>query len=494
MRISFLVLILLTAGVYRGMSQKVNTYDQTYGQELDDFFQRQLENWDLPGFAVGIVKDGEVIFAGGYGYANIAAQIEATPATIFRISSITKSFTALGIGTLVKDSLLNLDEPIISYYPSFRMKESYKNDLITLRDLLSHQTGLPRHDILWFFPKRNLTSDQLYANLRFLDSNISFRQAYQYNNIMFSLAAHVGEKVSGNNWLRLLDNRVIRPLGMQSTCWEFQDEEIFARGYVKKSGEVEVVPVGALKLDLIGAAGNLFSTVDDMNKYMLFLLQATKEKSNDMVDQPYLTQMMSSQVSQRVPSFASYGLGLRLVSYEGTRIVWHAGASTGYSSLFTIIPEEQIGIVILSNAGFRNPSTSIIRNTIIDQMLEIDGPDWEKVIGEGFLRRQKEEAEDEPENQIPARELGHYLGEFTHPAYGEVVVSTNGSQLLLSLNGNSNFTVSHKTADTFSAMHNIREDVNFPMTFSFDDQGIIQHVKIPFEELVDPIVFTRSSN
>ena len=484
----------LTIVSISSFGQTIDTYTKTYDHELDKLVKRLVKKWDLPGMAIGIVKDDQVVYAKGFGYADLESKEKATPQSIYRISSMTKSFTALTIGSLVQEEIIDLDEPIQTYYPPFQMKEDYKNSIVSMRDLLAHRTGLPRHDILWFFPKENLTQEDFFKNIRYLESNMSLREKYQYNNIIFSYAAFIGEQVSQTPWEELLTKRVLDPLELRNTFLSRPADIAVSTPYVKRSNEVRAVDLKASTISpYIATAGDIFSNVDDINKYLLFLLKSVKEKENPITSKAFFNQMISPQSSHQTPNLASYGLGLRLVYHNGNKIVWHAGASTGYSSIFTFVPEHNIGLVVLSNAGFRNPSTSIIRNTVLDKLLKAEGKDWEQIITKRFEERNKDEEEGDESESIAPKKSIHYLGTYTHPAYGTIIVNTEQEQLELNFNGVEKFIISHKNGDTFDVVYDIREDVAFPMTFLSDDNGQVNRVEIPFEETVAPIVFRKKS-
>lgn len=469
----------------------IDTYSATFNHDLNQLIEETMGEWDVPGLAVGVVKDDEVVFLKGFGYADIETQRPVDPQSSFRIASVTKSFTALLIGTLVDEGLLDLDVPIREYWSGFQMQEPYVSTVVTMRDLLSHQTGVPRHDILWFFPKVGMSREAFYSNVRYLDTNLSFRQAHQYNNIMFSLSTYIAEQVSGTAWTEQLQTQVLDKLGMDETSLDAPDPAVLAAPYVKQDGAVTFVQNPIATADYIASAGALFSSANDMTKYLRFLINAAHDPQNPVVTKRYFSQMIASQVSQRGPTFGGYGLGLRVVDYNGHKVVWHFGATTGYSSLLSFVPEERIGIIVLTNAGFRNPTNLIIRNIVFDKMLGESGQDWVSVYRERFRTILAEQEEEAFESQPPIRVWEAYAGTYEHPAYGIVEIASLETGLTFILNGHDDFDVQYRQYDAFRIQNRVREDIAYTLTFSTDGEGAINRLEIPFEERVAPIVFVK---
>ena len=188
---------------------------------FDEFMSAAMREFKVPGAAVAVVKDGKIILAKGYGYRDVARQLPMTGATIFPIASITKSFTVTALGTLVDQGRLDWDKPVREYLPGFRMYDPVMTEQLTTRDMVTHRSGLPRHDLIWY--SSSLSREELVARLRYLEPNKPIREKFQYNNLMFVTAGYLGGRILGSNWEELVRKRVLEPLGMINT--KFSSDE-----------------------------------------------------------------------------------------------------------------------------------------------------------------------------------------------------------------------------------------------------------------------------
>ena len=188
---------------------------------FDDFMSAAMREFKVPGAAVAVVKDGKIILAKGYGYRDVARQLPMTGATLFPIASITKSFTVTALGTLVDQNRLDWDKPVREYLPGFRMYDPVATEQLTARDMVTHRSGLPRHDLIWY--SSSLSREELVARLRYLEPNKPIREKFQYNNLMFVTAGYLGGRILGSSWEDLVRQSVLEPLGMMNSTFSSDD-------------------------------------------------------------------------------------------------------------------------------------------------------------------------------------------------------------------------------------------------------------------------------
>lgn len=236
---------------------------------LDTALQRVLKVYQAPGFAVAVVRKNEVIYARGFGYPNIAKKLPVTPNTVFAIASCTKAFTATLIGQLQKEGKLDIDKPVNSFMPSLRFYNDAMNNSITLRDMMAHRTGLPRHDLSWaFFP--TLSRDSIIERIRYQQPTASVRERFQYNNFMYTAQGAVVEKLTGKTWEENIRQRIFEPLGMVNSNPDWSDlykSPEHATGYSDYYGKaLRIAP--QLPDDAMAPCGGVSSTVLDMAKWL----------------------------------------------------------------------------------------------------------------------------------------------------------------------------------------------------------------------------------
>jgi CubicO group peptidase (beta-lactamase class C family) len=221
---------------------------------FDQFVDELRAQWNVPGMAVGIIQNGKIILAKGYGYRDLEQKLPVTPKTLFAIGSTSKSFTSLSLAILNDQGKVDWDKPVRQYLPAFQVQDPIASERLTLRDLLSHRSGLARHDLVWY--SSSFTSGQIFDRVRYLEMNKDFRSAYQYNNLMYTVAGYLGGEVSGLGWEKLVQQSILDPLGMKSTNFHVADSEKspdYALPYSEKRGSVKRIPFKPV--EGIGPAG-----------------------------------------------------------------------------------------------------------------------------------------------------------------------------------------------------------------------------------------------
>lgn len=349
-----------------------------------EFVTKIMAEWKVPGMAVAIVKDGKVIFAEGFGLRDVKQDLKVTPHTIFPIGSCSKAFTAAGVGILVDEGKVGWDEPVRTYLPDFKLQGEYASAHITLRDLLSHRTGLPRHDLMWMggqFDRR-----ELYDRLRYLEMNKELRAVWQYQNLMFMTAGYLVGKVDGSSWEDFMQKRIIDPLGMKETNFSValtQKAADFSRPYMEVKDKIEQVPYR--DITAVGPAGSINSNVLDMAQWVLMNLNKGKFGNKQIVSEASMAQIHSPQMLTPMPIqydeilYVSYGMGWVIEPYRGHLLLWHNGGIDGFVSQVAFLPRENSGLVILSNLN-QNQVPVIVCYNIVDRLLGLNQVDWNKRV------------------------------------------------------------------------------------------------------------------
>lgn len=359
---------------------------------LDDFIKKGINTWNPPGLAVTVVKDGEIIFKKGYGVTTIGTNKMVDENTLFGCMSTTKAFVAVGLAMLVDDGKLNWDDKVIKHLPNFKIKDSYITNEITVRDLLTHRTGVGNTDILWGTFK--LDSDKILTSMSDVDKVYSLRSSFIYQNVMYLAAGKIIEAVSGQTWGEFLKNRVYTPLGMKDTysllsMIETKDNKADAHNYI--DGKIE--KINQLSADNIGPAGSMWSTINDIGKWVQFLLNDGKIGDNTLISRANFDELFKPQQmvpedqfypTQQItkPKWKTYGLGWFQHDYKGKMIQFHTGSLPGMVAIVGMIPDEDIGVYVMGNLDHVELRHAIMYTTFD---LFMDGKitrDWSKELYE----------------------------------------------------------------------------------------------------------------
>ncbi len=470
---------------------------------LDQLILGEMEKWQVPGMAVGVVRDGKVVYARGLGTRCAGKELGVTADTLFPIGSATKAFTSMAVALLADEGKLDWDSPIKRYLPDFRMYDALAGERLTVRDMLCHRTGIPRHEFMWY--RADITRRQIMERLQDLEPNKDFRTAWQYNNGMYAAVGYLIEVVSGMTWEEFVRTRIFEPLGM--------DRSNFSVETLKKLADVSLphaqtgAGVGVIdycNLDVVGPAGSINSCLSDMLKWLRLHLDMGSVNGRQLVSRESMAQLHEMHIPCQPFAWkfdelqaSGYGLGWFTDVFRGRRMVSHGGNIDGFSALVGFLPDENAGVVMLSNLNY-NFMTYALMYTIFDSFLAAPETDWfvkEKkeldafltAMGEAQKKQTAPESGGEPE--LPARELSRYAGTYRSVGYGSVKISAVGNGLVMSFNG-MDFPLLHKTGDTFSFTYELLS-VSFPARFHFGADSGADTLSIPFEQTVKDIVFDR---
>lgn len=477
-------------------------------QGLDDLAADAMKQWKVPGVAIAVVQDGKVIYAKGYGYRDLEQKLPVTTATLFPIGSISKSFTALTFAILKSEGKVDWDKPVRTYLPEFQMYDPVASEQATPRDLFSHRTGLPRHDLVWY--SSDFTREDLVSRLRYLKPNKGFRSAYQYNNLTVMTMGYLEGKLTGLGWEGCIRQKIFAPLGMSHSdlsVTEIEKTDDHALPYELKKDVVTKVPYH--NIDAIGPAGSINSSVDDMSHYLIFQLGDGKYEAKQIVAEGDLREMHSPQtaIPDPPPAFSmpglghfSYGLAWVATAYRGHNLVWHNGGIDGFYALLSMLPDDHMGVVILTNLP-NGQTPEVLAYNVYDRLLGLDPMPWFDRFKdlEAKGKKQEDEAKQiKPTGRKtgthPSHNLADYAGEYQNDGYGLIKVALKGDALELSLNKLGPYPLEHYHFDIFQVPEdNDSFAAGEKFQFEMNKKGDIDRIAAPLAPaLGEDIVFIRA--
>jgi CubicO group peptidase (beta-lactamase class C family) len=468
--------------------------------DFDSLVEASMQEWKVPGLALAVIQDGEIAVLKGYGVRDTDTGLPVTVDTQFLLCSITKSFTAAGLGLLVDERKLDWARPVRDVIPEFRLHDPVATERLTVRDLLCHHSGLPRHD--WIHMPGDLSNAQMLAALRHLAPNKDLRDTFQYSNLGYLVAGMITERISGQSYQDFTTERLMKPLGFNHFGFSIEAlgaAEDAARSHAMDGDERYRTPLSPIRAV---PAGGINASVADLAKWTRFLLDG-KVDGRQLLSAQALREMTTPRVHMGRSEFTEigdshYGLGLFCEQYRGERTIAHSGSWTGWSTLMTMQPERRAGVVVLTN---RTPgsTTAILTYAVLDRICGHEPIDW---FGRLVPRRKqaleqqsldkKAKAEVRRSGTHPSHALEDYVGGYEHPAYGRIRIDRDVDGLAWRWRGVEE-PLEHRHYDVFIAPDRptVLHPSNRTLTFRYDRQGRIDRVEIPLEEMVDDIVFRR---
>ena len=479
---------------------------------LDTAFARVLKDWHAAGFAVAVVKKNNIIYSKGFGYKDYEKKLPVTPQTLFAIGSCTKAFTASLLGMLREEGKVDFDKPVRDYLPELTFYRGELNEHVTLRDMMCHRTGLPRHDFSWYYfqtPSR----DSLIARIQYMEPFTGLREKWYYNNFMFLAQGVVTEKITHKSWEENIREKIFSPLGMTgsvTTMDEMVKSPDISIGYGLKDDSI-IKKLEYYHIDAMGPAGSINSSVSDMAKWVITWINGGKYEGRQVLPATYTTEAISSQmvINASLPDkdkkdiyFANYGLGWMLGSYRGHYRAEHGGNIDGFSASTCLFPSDSVGIIVLSNQN-GSAVPSIVRNLIADRILGLKYFDWN-----GDLKRASDKNKAEAKktaqtvtsnrklNTKPSHDLNDFTGLFSNKGYGTMNVFVAHDSLFV-LVGSHTWWLSHFQFDQFEPFDKDPKDGidtsdhSKPFLFQTNTLGEIGSVMIELEPTLKPIEFNR---
>ncbi|MFW6012106.1 MAG: serine hydrolase [bacterium] len=472
---------------------------------------RAVDDFEVPGLAIAVVAGGETVYAQGFGHRDLEGELPMTPDTLFAVGSTTKAMTATVLGMLVDDGALDWDEPATRYLPELRLSDPMVTARITPRDLVTHRSGLPRHDLLWY-NENDTTRQEMVARLAHLELTADLRERFQYNNLMYMTAGHLAGRLSGGTWEEVMRERLFDPLGMERTNFSVaasQENPDHALPYHETDDDaLERIPFRPL--DLIGPAGSVNSSVREMSRWLRFNLAGGEWDGRRLVQPETLSDLHSphmtlpgrpspeSRVSQQ-----AYGMGWMVEVYRGHRRVLHGGGIDGFTTAVVLFPDDDLGIVAFSNRG--SPVPNLLAQHAADRILGLEPVDW---VGDALERAEAgeadaEEAEERKEtlrvaDTAPSHPLEDYPGVYEHPGYGRLTIEEgqDGGEgergLTMTFNGIT-APLEHWHYDVWNGAETDGDPTFEDMKIQFrsDLEGQVTEVVAPFEPAASAVEFTK---
>ncbi len=480
----------------------VFVFAQDYGAklaEIDAYAQKVREDWNVPGFAIAIVKDDKVLLAKGYGVRELGKPEKVDENTLFAIASNSKAFTTASLAILIDEKKIGgWDDKVSKYLPEFQMYDPYVTREITIRDLVSHRSGLDTFsgDLLWY--ETTNSTDEILRRVRFLKPVSSFRAQFGYQNLMFIAAGKVIERVAGKPWGEFVKERILTPLGMTRTTVSIRDnKDNYALPHNESGGKLRVLRQG--NVDGAASAAGLNASVKDLSNWLRLQLGRgsidgkqifSKDRSGEMWAQntilgvnPFPAKDAPTQM------FSGYGLGWFLADYRGHKLVSHGGGLDGMISETALMPDLGLGLVVLTNS--ETSVNTIMMSKILDVFLDAAPKrDWS---GERLERaKQAKVRQTEADKKIddaripdtkPSLAIANYAGTYSSEMYGDVIVTQEIGKLVLRLVPAPNFVadLEHWNYDTFQIHWRPTVPYNFPrgfVIFTLDKTGKTDELKI----------------
>ncbi len=416
--------------------------------QVDQLVDRTLKTFDVPGMAVGIVKDGKVVLAKGYGVNNINTGQKTDANTLFGIASNSKAFTTAALAMLVDEGKLGWDDKVTKYISEFRMYNDYVTNEFTIRDLLTHRSGLGlgAGDLMIWPDGHNFTPDDIIKNIHFLKPVSAFRSKYDYDNLLYVIAGEVVHRVSGQTWQNFIEQRIMKPLGMTSSAasWKMlKDTTNAIVPHVPTDGKLKVVP--RYTNPIFDAAAGIYSSVNDLSKWVICQLNEGKYgNGKQLFSETRQQEMWTPQTIQPVRDtkpykslFKCYGLGWQLQDFNGYLQVSHTGGLDGIVTQVIMYPEIELGIIVLTNQQ-SGAAFNAVSNTIKDSYLGISNPDH--VLTLSARQKTKEDEADKITDEVWAAvnknlkskvrtDTKKYVGTYADNWFGEVTITEKKGKL-----------------------------------------------------------------
>lgn len=480
---------------------------------IEKDLEKILEVTKAPGFAVAIVEGNKTLYARGFGYRDFENKIRMDENTLLAIGSSSKAFTSGVLGQLRDEGRLSFDDSPIEYVKDLKFYNDELNSGINIRDLMSHQTGIPRHDYSWYlFP--TFDKDSLIQRIQYQEPFTGLRQKWYYNNFMFLTQGVIAERITGKSWEENVRERFFKPLGMERSnlsIKELEESSNAAIGYELYKDSV-VRKMDYYRIAAMAPAGSINSSVKEMTNWLKVWINNGKFNEEQILSETYIKEAMSSQavITSALPDkdnpdmfLANYGYGWMISSYKGHYRVEHGGNIDGFSASVAFYPSDSIGVVVLAN---QNGSSVpyMVRNTVSDRLLNEKKTDWanyyleqKKKQKEASAGSDDESASQQVKNTTPSHELASFKGQYFNPGYGRFDISLKGDSLFANFK-RTKFYLKHVHYDIFEPFEVTKYGIDTtdtgPLKFNFNtnDAGKIANVRMKIESALDqPIEFKR---
>ena len=474
--------------------------------DFDSYMAQTLKDWNTPGIGVGIVVNNKLVFAKGYGYRDYGKKLPFTPATLQQIASNSKLFTAIAAGMLVEEGKLTWDKPVRDSVPTILFYNDQLNNNITLRDMLSHRTGVTRHDSIWF--KSPFTRKELFDKLKYLEPQEPMRQTFLYNNLMFSAVGEIIELKSGQRWEQFVREKILTPLDMTSTSYsisEMTQHPDHGVPFREKRDSFELYKIPYYEdTEGVAPAGAIISNIDNLSHWLIALMNDGKYNGKQVLPAKVLKETLQPAIG--LPNTlgeaqgywellnTAYGMGRQTVSYRGHLLTFHGGDLPGFHSQVSFMPNDKIGVIVLVISDHSAPLYNIVSYNVYERLLGMDQTPWSQRRLQQRLANKKASTEgrakagaDRVPNTKPSHPLASYVAEYENPAYGMLKIGLAGDQLQFAFH-EFQFPMTHFHYDRFDTPDD-EQYGKFSVNFRTNPQGDVDTAIISLDEA--EVTFTR---
>ncbi|HEV8449140.1 MAG TPA: serine hydrolase [Gemmatimonadaceae bacterium] len=456
---------------------------------FDRYVAQAAKDWKVPALAIAVVKDDSLVFAKGYGVLEVGKNQAANEHTRFAIGSTTKAMTSASLAMLVDDGKIHWDDHVTDYIPELQLSDPYATRELTIRDLLTHRTGLPGTDLFW--ARWHYSLPEIIHGLRYIKPESSFRSNWSYQNVMYALSGTIVERASGMSWEAFVRSRIFGPLGMNET--EALVSEIAGKPNVSVphyaiNDTIRVVPMRST--DAIAPAGSVWSSVSDMSKWMRFILDSGRVGDKRLIKASTFSELITPQIQAPMeeypalqlskPDFFSYGFGWFIQNYAGQQVWMHTGSIDGQCAIIGLMPNERLGVYVLENLDHAE-----LRHALMYRAFDLynGGPsrDWSADVSALFARMRQGAVRATQASQRVERPasvpIEKYAGTFVDSAYGTVTVTASNGTLRARVVTDPEADLDHLDVDSFRT-HAANPRDQIALTFTPDGIGGISAVRV----------------
>lgn len=484
--------VLLTAAIdLAGLAPAARAQAKEPWPGLDAYIVAAMKTWQVPGLGLAVVRNDTVIYTRGYGLRDVGKPDPVDEHTVFAIGSASKAFTAASVAMLVDEKKVSLDANPGLYLPGFQLYDPYATRELTVRDILSHRSGLARGELAWY--GSGFDRDEIVRRVRFLTPSWSFRSQFGYQNIMYITAGQVVAHVSGRSWDDFVKDRIFAPLGMTESGTSSRavaGRPDVATPHATVNDTLRAIPWR--NIDNAGPAGSINSTATDMAQWVRLQLGRGSYGGKQLISAKMADEMHQAQTVIRTDSAAratnpdthlqAYGLGWFLEDYRGRLVVHHGGNVDGFTTLVGMLPEERLGVVLLTNQNGSGLPTALLHR-IFDLHIKAPARDW---AADGWKRleaqraRGREAAKKAEASHLtgtkPSLPLASYAGTYSDSLYGDVVITEAGGKLHLKFGPTWESDLEHYHLDSFRARFDTPVLPPVPVSFRIGGSGKVEAV------------------
>lgn len=471
-------------------------------KEFDAYVEKSRNQFQVPGLALTVVKDGKVLLKKGYGVRQLGTTNNVDTQTLFACASTTKAMTATCMAMLVDEGKVKWDDPVIKHLPEFQLYDPFVTRELKIRDLFTHNSGVGNADFFWFI--MNVPGDEILKRMKMVEPSYSLRSSFIYQNIFYLYAGKVIERVSGMTWEEFIQKRIFQPLGMTRTFPVLRMVNDANQSKAHYFVDNSIAVIERTNADAIGPAGSVWSCVDDMSKWAICMLDSSKYEGGRLLKKNTWKELFKPQVlvpagefyptaQLTKPNWTTYGLGWFQHDYKGKKVNFHTGSLAGETAIHGQLPESRLAIYI-----FGNYDHAEVRHALMYKAFDLfalgGNRDWSTEIYNLYKGFEKEGEKREKDfeaarvlNTKPSLSLDSYTGTYADPLYGEVIITRENDDLAIVANNHLKAHVSHWNFDTFRGSYDKRWHGKLNVQFALNASGKVNKV------VVDGIEFTKAN-